>query len=167
MEAPGTRLYVDFVWRRAAPPRSHQKRRSGARLERVYTLTLYGGVPLRRLWCERGISLGGGVRAAVADGAAPLRTPKHHLTPGYPRGWVSTQGAQEGVSWSFEIRNAVQSCGVQTAASRTGGPGPVVPDRYRGPCPPRSGSASPNSSLGPIRYLHIKYNKVCLWGTRA
>ena len=41
-KAPGTRLYVDFVWRRAAAPRRF-------RCERAWNasmlLTLYGGVP--------------------------------------------------------------------------------------------------------------------------
>ena len=46
--APGTRLYADFVWRRAALAASAPGR--------VYTLTLYGGAPPRRLQCERGIS---------------------------------------------------------------------------------------------------------------
>ena len=50
--APGTCLYVDFVWRRAPLRRVHT--RSGARLERVYALTLYGGAPLRRVHTKSG-----------------------------------------------------------------------------------------------------------------
>ena len=68
MEAPGTRLYVDFVWRRLE--RVYTLTLYGGAwnapiyvdsvwrlLERVYTLTLYGGTPPRRFRCERAFTL--------------------------------------------------------------------------------------------------------------